>query len=630
LKTIRGYANAIRSVAYNGERREIAAGGEDGVVRLWRWDGSDASSPMELKGHSETVQSVTFHASGRVVASGSNDRTARLWDPATGKCFHVLQGHASWIWGVAFDPQGTTLATASKDYDVKLWDVNSGKLLRTLSAHRDEVHCVAFLDPTLLASGSDDNTVRIWRADTGKSIRMLEGHSNCVRSIAYHLRSHRLASASDDQTIIIWDLESGRASKILRGHSDRVRSVAFHPTGEFIYSSSDDQTVRIWSIAKGECRRIYRGHEGAIWSIAYDDRDDLTVSASEDGTVRLWSPDRRPAVLRPPRPYEGANIYDAKGITEAELNSLKQLGCVQHKPIVHSAPITTAERPSGASDVPDDDTSSALIMMGGGAKAIAYIGALKELEKYYDFKWFVGTSSGAILAVLLGAGYTSAELETIVYEKNFRDFFDANLIQMPFNLFAHRGLFPAHTLTNWIENLLSRKLDSPVQVTLDMLPSRTTVYACRRNRNALTFDSANDQSKSLSAAHAIRCSMTIPFVFIPQLSEGMRVLDGGVRHNFPLEIFRRENPQVECVGLYLGPERYEGQSGQHGLLSDLLAMWTEAADVEALAKFRDGIVVIDPRPINTLDFDLSRTEKDFLLKAGQVSALKFLRRRMVI
>jgi predicted acylesterase/phospholipase RssA len=40
-------------------------------------------------------------------------------------------------------------------------------------------------------------------------------------------------------------------------------------------------------------------------------------------------------------------------------------------------------------------------------KGLAYVGAIKELEKYYKFDRFIGTSAGAIAAVLLGAGYTT-------------------------------------------------------------------------------------------------------------------------------------------------------------------------------------------------------------------------------
>lgn len=82
----------------------------------------------------------------------------------------------------------------------------------------------------------------------------------------------------------------------------------------------------------------------------------------------------------------------------------------------------------------------ALIMKGGGIKGLAYIGAIKGLEEKYDFDWFIGTSAGAVTAILLGAGYSIEELKTILRKKDFRDFLDAPFhLRLP-NLLFHKGL----------------------------------------------------------------------------------------------------------------------------------------------------------------------------------------------
>ena len=67
----------------------------------------------------------------------------------------------------------------------------------------------------------------------------------------------------------------------------------------------------------------------------------------------------------------------------------------------------------------------AIVMKGGGVKGLAFAGALLELENYYWFDRHVGTSAGAIAAVLLAASYTPRELMALLLEKSFRDFMDA-------------------------------------------------------------------------------------------------------------------------------------------------------------------------------------------------------------
>jgi predicted acylesterase/phospholipase RssA len=53
----------------------------------------------------------------------------------------------------------------------------------------------------------------------------------------------------------------------------------------------------------------------------------------------------------------------------------------------------------------------ALIMKGGGIKGLTYVGALEILKERYQFNWYIGTSAGAIAAVLLGAGFSTDELK---------------------------------------------------------------------------------------------------------------------------------------------------------------------------------------------------------------------------
>jgi predicted acylesterase/phospholipase RssA len=273
------------------------------------------------------------------------------------------------------------------------------------------------------------------------------------------------------------------------------------------------------------------------------------------------------------------------------------------------------------------NTSYALVMKGGGVKGLAYIGALKELEKYYSFDWFVGTSAGAIAAVLLAVGYTTDDLENILSGKNFKEFLDSSLARLPANLIFKGGFYEARSFTTWLDELIAAKIESFEPVQLMELPRRVTVYASRRHRSALIFDKHGPNSDK-AASFAVRCSMSIPFVFTPQRDQGLRVLDGGMQNNYPVGELLKKNPGTEFIGLYLG-NYYEGMPRESWLISDMLSIWTEAVDVEALKEYKDRTVVIDPRPIKTIDFNLSPKEKEFLLSVGRAAALRFLLKRGV-
>jgi len=59
-----------------------------------------------------------------------------------------------------------------------------------------------------------------------------------------------------------------------------------------------------------------------------------------------------------------------------------------------------------------------MVFEGGGAKGIAFVGALEILQQNnHSWRRLVGTSAGAITATLCAAGYTPAEMMTAILEK---------------------------------------------------------------------------------------------------------------------------------------------------------------------------------------------------------------------
>lgn len=269
----------------------------------------------------------------------------------------------------------------------------------------------------------------------------------------------------------------------------------------------------------------------------------------------------------------------------------------------------------------------ALIMKGGGVKGLAYVGAIKVLEKEFKFNWFIGTSAGAIAAVLLGAGYDSNELEDLLFNKKFKDFLDAKWFEKATNLTFKKGLHNGHAFKSWISDLLVKKLKSKESVKMHALPYRVTIFASTRELTELRFDSNAKDADKYDASYAVRCSMSIPGVFTPEYFNGKRVFDGGLQNNYPVQTIKNTNPDLEFIGLFLGAEYYEEGDKETSALNDLAAIAMEAKDWEALREYKDETLVIDPRPIVTMDFDITDEEKRFLVKAGSMAAKKFLANR---
>ena len=127
--------------AFDPRGTMLAAGGTDGLIRLW---GAEGDEPIAtLAGHEGTAGDVAFRPNGAQLASCGLDKTVRLWDVATRQAGAVLHGHTDTVYRVAYSADGRLLASASEDRTVRLWEAASGEALAVLP-HGSIVYGVAF------------------------------------------------------------------------------------------------------------------------------------------------------------------------------------------------------------------------------------------------------------------------------------------------------------------------------------------------------------------------------------------------------------------------------------------------------------------------------------------------------
>ncbi len=263
-----------------------------------------------------------------------------------------------------------------------------------------------------------------------------------------------------------------------------------------------------------------------------------------------------------------------------------------------------------------------IVIKGGGVKGLAFAGALLELENHFSFETFAGTSAGAITAVLMGVGYKPSELLEILDKKDFNEFKDASIIKGIINFIRTKGFYPGDEIENWINQLLKKKLPEKLnEISLEELPTHTIVYSSRINDGTLIFDSKK-QRKETHVAFATRCSMSIPYFFSPKLVDGIRVYDGGARNNFPLKLFMETYPTKPVIGLYL----INGTKKGGLVIGELSNIAMDGEEVPIVENNLDKVVVIDPRPIKTTDFNLTPKKKELLVLSGRLGALRFIER----
>lgn len=110
--------------SFSSDGQLIATAGEDGVVRLFKRDGSLITN---LTGHSKNVKDVSFSPDSQMIASASEDGTVKLWS-RNGTLIETLE-HTKSVNSLSFSPDGKTLATAVSDGTVILWNLDLDDLL---------------------------------------------------------------------------------------------------------------------------------------------------------------------------------------------------------------------------------------------------------------------------------------------------------------------------------------------------------------------------------------------------------------------------------------------------------------------------------------------------------------------
>lgn len=164
-----------------------------------------------------------------------------------------------------------------------------------------------------------------------------------------------------------------------------------------------------------------------------------------------------------------------------------------------------------------------LVLSGGGARGIAHIGAIEELEKQgYQIGSIAGTSMGA----LVGGVYALGKMQEF---KNWLCSLDKIKV---FNLvdfsFSSQGLIKGDRVLNTIKEFVPDKNieDLPIPyaaVAADILHKKEVVFTEGR-----IFE-------------AIRASISIPTVFTPVKTDTALLVDGGVINNIPINHVKR-NP----------------------------------------------------------------------------------------
>ncbi len=200
--------------------------------------------------------------------------------------------------------------------------------------------------------------------------------------------------------------------------------------------------------------------------------------------------------------------------------------------------------------IPYEKPTVALVLSGGGARAISHIGVLQAVEELkIPVDYIVGTSMGSVIGGLYSVGYSVKEIDSIMCSVNWNNLFSSNSLSRK-NLFIDQKitedkailtfrfdgfkLVPPKSLNSGykISNLLTLlTLNAPVN---NFNSFDNLLYKFRAvSTDLVTGEKVILKKGSLSLA--MRSSSSVSFLLPPIKHGSQYLVDGGLVDNLPIK-----------------------------------------------------------------------------------------------
>lgn len=300
-----------------------------------------------------------------------------------------------------------------------------------------------------------------------------------------------------------------------------------------------------------------------------------------------------------------------------------------------------------------------LVFEGGGVKGSAYAGCIQVMAEHNLFdnvKRVAGTSAGSITAALLAVGAGSAGLTDSILHSDFKKFVAdwGWIFGDIYRLFTRYGIHTGNSFAKILQNDIykydphkeTRNKDLTFGQLAALIKKHPTTYkdltvvASNITKQRIeVFNSVN--TPNVPIWQAVRCSMSIPFVFEPYHLNGDYYMDGGLGDIYPIDIFDSKGPDggdirnPKTLGFYLEPQNeinnpnfVPPDTKIHSVKSAAEAMFDFLFN-SANSKYihpddKARTVFIDDLGISATDFGISEKNIKRLIAAGVKATEHFL------
>ena len=255
------HKGGVWSITVNSSGDEVASGGKDGSVALWKPSGGNGLRKVRkvVLSRPSAVKSISFFENGDLLCGTKAANVVRLYASGSWHEEIISSNHFDGeTWGLAMHPFDLQAVTTGDDNTIRVWDLVNMTLIR--SCELTKVKSKQRKPRRRKSRKSKRNGV----ATTGSF-----APANCSRAVDYDPLGESIAVGMNDGSFMVFresDLEVV-AHKRGRGRSQWVQDLKYSPLDQVLAVSTHDNFVDLWKFnSSGVYKRIgtLEGHRSFI------------------------------------------------------------------------------------------------------------------------------------------------------------------------------------------------------------------------------------------------------------------------------------------------------------------------------------------------------------------------------
>ncbi|MBF2029962.1 MAG: hypothetical protein IGS48_24955 [Oscillatoriales cyanobacterium C42_A2020_001] len=293
LQTATG--QSIDCLAVSGDGRFVAAGGQDGTVKIWQINSPAPELITTLENKPAWVDHMAWSPTANHLAF-SLGRYGQVWEADANAIATTLNFESSSVLGLDWHPDGKFLALCghqgARVWHIDDWD-DDPQWLEIPSA---SVAIAWSTDGRYLANGNLDGTLMMVEWQLPENPWVMRGFPGKVRQLAWSqpmtaIGSPLLASCSAE-SVVVWERDAdesiGWASQVLEAHEGTVQAIAFQPDTLLLASAAEDGWVCLWHNAQ-QLVQVLDGAPNGFSCLSWHPHGQLLAAGGQNGELLMWS-----------------------------------------------------------------------------------------------------------------------------------------------------------------------------------------------------------------------------------------------------------------------------------------------------------------------------------------------------